>query len=50
MMKDVDKDQAERIFRSAASVRIGGDGQRISLEEFRRMLEKDPKSKVAKQK
>ena len=43
MMKDVDKEQADRIFRSAGSDRIGGDGRRISLEEFRRMLEMDPK-------
>ena len=45
-MKDVDKEQADRIFRSAGSDKIGGDGRRISLEEFRKMLEQHPKSKV----
>ena len=44
MMKDVEKEQADRIFRLAGSERIGGDGRRISLEEFRKMLERDPKS------
>ena len=49
MMKDVDKDEADRIFRSSGSERIGGDGRRISLDEFRRMLDKDKgKSKKPK--
>jgi len=49
MMKDVDKEQADRIFRSSGSERIGGDGRRISLDEFRRMLDKDKgKSKKPK--
>lgn len=46
MLKDVDKEQADRIFRSAGSDRIGGDGRRISLDEFRKMLEQHPKSKI----
>ena len=45
MMKDVEKEQADRIFRSATSARVGGDGSRISLQEFRRMLERDPSYK-----
>ena len=49
MMKDVDKDQADRIFRSFGSERVGGDGRRISLDEFRRMLDRD-KTKNTKQK
>ena len=50
MMKDVDKKQADRIFRLAGKDPIGGDGRRISLEEFRRMLELDPKYKSSKPK
>ena len=50
MMKDVDKEQADRIFRSSGSDRVGGDGRRISLDEFRKMLERDPKSKNNKSK
>lgn len=46
MMKDIDKEQADRIFRSAGSDKIGGDGRRISLDEFRKMLEQHPKSKI----
>ena len=49
MMKDVDKEQADRIFRSSGSERIGGDGRRISLDEFRKMLDQNKtKSKKTK--
>ena len=50
MMKDVNKDQADRIFRSACSEKGGGDGRRISLQEFRRLLERDPNYKSTKSK
>ena len=49
MMKDVDKEQADRIFRSFGSERVGGDGRRISLDEFRRLLDQN-KAKSSKQK
>ena len=38
LMKDVRKDQADRIFNFSTSERIGGDGKRISASEFRKML------------
>ena len=49
MMKDVDKEQADRIFRSSGSERVGGDGRRISLDEFRRLLDQN-KAKSSKPK
>ena len=39
MMKDVPKAQANRIFHFSTSDRIGGDGRRISIAQFRKMLD-----------
>jgi len=38
LMKDVPRDQANRIFNFSASTRFGGDGRRISIEQFRALL------------
>ena len=38
-MKDVKKDQADRIFHFSTSERIGGDGKKISKAQFQKMLD-----------